>query len=148
MSVARLHAQDNVALRAFALDAGKACAIEAGNRIVDPVWLNVAGRQVVGDGFAEALMSSGFAPRMGTATVGYGTQVIVTEIADTSAASVVLSVRVERIPDRTIILSRVMKPGQVLSDTQGSGIVESLLVPIIAGVTAATLVFLLFTVRQ
>lgn len=152
MIPARVLGQDNGSpARERARHASRIIVDAAGHRLVDPVVVSVesdSAESALG-GFLEGLIEAGVTPRVGPLDGMSGTLVRIRVVAsDVSSGEAGFDVRIERLPEHTIVYSRLITLTEEVDGNESGGVLESLLIPVAAIGAAALIILLLFTVRS
>lgn len=137
-------------LRSDAVTVARMMIDAAGHRLSSPVYLQVAedSLDVVAGGFAEALVEAGFAPRRGVPEDAQGSILWVRRVWSDSAQGSSFDVRIERMPERAVLYSRILTPHDSGSGDESDGPVERMVVPTVVAAVAALIIYLFFTVRS
>ncbi len=138
-------------LRNRARQASRIVVDATGHRLVHPVCVSVEGdsTDVAVGGFVEGLVEAGLTPRVGSPDGAAGTLIRVRLIAsDTPDGNLGFDVRIERLPERTIVYSRLLTLSDEERNEEEEDVLERLLIPAAAIGAAALVIYLLFTVRS
>jgi hypothetical protein len=146
-------AQDSafvVRARRDAVAAARVMIDAAGYRLSSPVFLQVVADSLdlVAGGFSEALVDAGFTPRRGLPEGVQGSILWVRHVWADSNSGASFDVRIERMPERSVLYSRLLSPRDLESGDGSGGPVERLLVPAVIAGAAALIIYFLFTVRS
>ena len=122
----------------------------AGHRLSSPVYLQVAADSldVVAGGFSEALVEAGFAPRRRVPEGVQGSVLWVRRVWADSSSGSSFDVRIERMPERAVVYSRILSPQGSGNGDEADGLLERLVVPTVVAGAAALIIYLFFTVRS
>lgn len=137
-------------LRSDAVAAARIMIDAAGHRLSSPVYLQVAedSLDVVAGGFAEALVDAGFAPRRGMPEGVQGSVLWVRRAWADSGRGSSFDVRIERMPERAVLYSRILTSHGSVNGDESDGPMEGLIVPTVVAGAAALIIYLFFTVRS
>jgi len=141
---------DGPPLRTQAVLAARTVVDAAGHRFAAPLYLVVQGdsADMIAGGFSEVLTESGVTPRLGSSDGTQGTLLRIQRVLGGLNGFETFDVRVDRLPERTVIYSRLLTPGDGNSQDEGQGILERMIVPAAAIGAAVLTIYLLFTVRS
>jgi hypothetical protein len=135
--------------RTKAFTAAQVVIDAAGHRLTTPLylWVELDTMDAVAGGFSEALNDAGFTPRLGSPEGTQGSILRVRRLEPDSAEAGAFDVRIERLPERSVVYSRIITAGQ-RSPSDEEGILAGLVVPAALLGAAALIIYLLFTVRS